>query len=310
MMKKIKFGVAILIFMLTITVSCKKDDGSPVVTVPPRDRGEEAIRAQAEIEEFLETHFYNYEEFQADPENFELKFDTIAGDNASKIPLMEQVTSKQVKDLVDNTVIYKLYYLKVREGGTEEQEHPHFCDRTTNTYDGRLLNLDLFDSSVIPVKFELVENPPTSGIIRGLQQAIIEFKGAEGEPIVNPDGTLSFENYGIGAVFIPSGLAYFQYPPPTGGLNSYDQVIFSFELFAFEVLDHDEDGIDSYMEDLNGDGYLFDNDTDADGVANYLDTDDDGDGRLTEYEIEIINGVVTFPDRNGNGIPDYLDPSI
>lgn len=308
MMTKIKYGVAIIILMLTITVSCKKDDDSGVIVDPPRDRGEEAIRAQAEIEAFLETHFYNYEEFQADPENFKLKFDTIAGDNASKTPLMEQVTSKQVKDLVDDSVIYKLYYLKVRVGGGDE--HPHFCDRTTNTYDGRLMNLDLFDSSVIPVKFDLVENPPTSGIIQGLQQAIIEFKGAEGEPIVNPDGTLSFMNYGIGAVFIPSGLAYFQYPPPTGGLNEYDQVIFSFELFAFEVLDHDGDGIDSYLEDLNGNGYLYDDDTDADGVSNYLDTDDDGDGRLTEYEIEIINGVVTFPDRNGNGIPDYLDPTI
>lgn len=308
MMTKIKYGVAILIMILTITVSCKKDDDDGPIVTPPRDRGEEAIRAQAEIETFLETHFYNYEEFQADPENFKLKFDTIAGDNALKIPLIDQVTFKEVKDFVDNTVVYKMYYLKVREGGGEE--HPHFCDRTTNTYDGRLMNLDLFDSSVIPVKFELVDNPPSPGIIQGLQQAIIEFKGAEGDPTVNPDGTLNFENYGIGAVFIPSGLAYFQYPPPTGGLNSYDQVIFSFELFDFEVLDHDNDGIDSYLEDLSGNGYLFDDDTDGNGVPNYLDNDDDGDGRLTEFEIEIINGEVTYPDRNGNGIPDYLDPSI
>jgi len=307
MMKKIKFGVAILILMLAVTVSCKKDEGAGTYIPPPRDRGEEAILAQAEIEEFLETHFYNYEEFEADPENFKLKFDTIAGDNASKTPLMQQVTSKEVKDVVDNSVVYKLYYLKVREGGGDE--HPHFCDRTTNTYDGRLMNLDLFDSAVVPVKFELVDNPPTSGIIRGLQQAIIEFKGAEGDPIINPDGTLTFENYGIGAVFIPSGLAYFQFPPP-GDLNEYNQIIFSFELFSFEVLDHDQDGIDSYMEDLNGNGYLYDDDTDADNVPNYLDTDDDGDGRLTEFEIEIINGVVTFPDRNGNGVPDYLDSSI
>ncbi len=307
-MAKIKYGVAFLIMILSITVSCKKDDDVDIPVIPPRDRGEEAARAQAEIETFLETHFYNYEEFQADPDNFKIKFDTIAGDNASKTPLMTQVTSKEVRDLVDNSVVYKLYYLKVREGGGDE--HPHFCDRTTNTYDGRLMNLDLFDSAVRPVKFELVENPPSAGIIRGLQQAIIEFKGAEGEPVINPDGTLTFYNYGIGAVFIPSGLAYFQYPPPNGGLKAYDQVIFSFELFDFEVLDHDQDGIPSYMEDLNGNGNLYDDDTDGDGVLNYLDTDDDGDGRLTKFEIEIINGVVTFPDRNGNGIPDYLDPSI
>ncbi len=29
----------------------------------------------------------------------------------------------------------------------------------------------------------------------------------------NPDGTLTFDDYGIGAVFIPSGLGYYNTPP-------------------------------------------------------------------------------------------------
>ncbi len=292
-----------MIGLLLITTSCKKDDDIPAPP-PPRDRGEEAIRAQAEIEEFLETHFYNYEDFQTDPENFKIKFDTIAGDNASKTPLIEQVDFVEVKDIIDTDVTYKLYYLNVRDGGGEK---PHFSDYTINTYEGRLMNLDLFDSSVIPVRFNLVDTPTSSGIIRGLQQAIIQFRGAS-NVISNPDGTLTFENYGIGAVFIPSGLAYYQYPPPTGGLNAYDQLIFSFELFESEVADHDNDGIPSYMEDLNGDGFLLNDDTDGTGGANYLDDDDDGDGRLTKYEIEIDgNGNITFPDVDGDGTPDYLD---
>lgn len=289
--------------MLAITVSCKKDE--PDTPLPePRDRGQEAIRAQAEIETFLETHFYNYEDFQIDPENFELKFDTIAGDNASKTPLMQQVTSKQVKDVVDKNVTYTLYYLNVRQGGGDK---PHFSDYTINTYDGRLMNLDLFDSSVIPVRFSLVDSQTSSGIIRGLQQAIIEFNGAA-NVITNPDGTLTFEDFGIGAVFIPSGLGYYQYPPGNGGLDPYDQLIFSFELFASEIADHDEDGIPSFMEDLNDNGYLFDDNTNGNSVPNYLDIDDDNDGRLTEYEIEIDgNGNITFPDTDGDGTPDYLD---
>ncbi|WP_271394086.1 FKBP-type peptidyl-prolyl cis-trans isomerase [Aequorivita sinensis] len=305
MMTKIKYGLAIFIAMLTITVSCKKDEDDGPEVIPPRDRGEEAIRAQAEIEEFLETHFYNYEDFQADPENFKLVFDTIAGDNASKTPLIEQVSYKEVIDAVDMDVKYKLYYLKVREGAGEQ---PNFSDYTINTYDGRFLNLELFDNSVIPVRFSLVDGPSSPGIIRGLQQAIIEFKGA-GNIISNPDGTLSFEDYGIGAVFVPSGLGYYQYPP-AGDLLPYDQLIFSFELFASEVADHDNDGIPSYMEDLNNNQILTDDDTDDNGVPNYLDNDDDGDGRLTEYEIEIIDGEIFFPDTNGNGIPDYLDPTV
>ena len=298
MMTKIKYGISLLVVMLCITVSCKKDQPEPYI-VPPRDRGDEAVRAQAEIEAFLENHFYNYEEFQADPENFKLKFDTIPKGNTTLIPLKDQVTYKEVVDRVDKSVTYKLYYLIVREGGGDK---PHFSDYTTNTYDGRLMNLDLFDSSVIPVRFDL------NSIVAGLQMIIPEFKGA-GNVISNSDGTLTFEDYGIGAVFIPSGLGYFQYPP-AGDLNPYDQLIFSFELFATELADHDGDGIPSYMEDINGNQYAIDDDTDGDGKSNFEDPDDDGDGRLTKFEIEIINGVITFPDKNGNGIPDYLDATI
>lgn len=298
MMTKIKYAFALLVIMLTISVSCKKDDDGGPVIIPPRDRGEEAIRAQAEIEAFLETHFYNYDEFLADPTNFKIKFDTIAGDNASKTPLMGQVDFKEVKDRADSDVTYKLYYLKIRDG---EGTQPNFSDYTINTYEGLLLNLDLFDSSVIPVRFDLTE------ILAGLQEAMIEFKGA-GNVISNPDGTLTFEDFGIGAVFIPAGLGYYQSPPPTGGLKAYDQLIFSFELFASEVSDHDGDGIPSYMEDLNNNEILLDDNTDGDSTANYQDIDDDNDGRLTEYEIEVDgDGNITFPDVDGDGTPDYLD---
>lgn len=306
-MIRIKYGFALLVTLLAITVSCKPDDDRPAPPPPPRDRGPEAVRAQAEIEAFLETHFYNYEDFQSDPENFKIIFDTIAGDNASKTPLMEQISFKEFKDVFDESVTYKLYYLKVREG---EGDRPHFSDYTTNTYEGRNLTLDLFDSAVTPVRFNLVDVGTTPGIIRGLQMALIEFKGAS-EVITNPDGTLSFENYGIGAVFVPAGLGYYQYPPSSGGVKPYEQLIFSFELYSREIADHDGDGIPSYMEDLNNNQYLKDDDTDGDGVPNYQDNDDDGDRRLTRDEI-IINedGTLEFPDRNGNGIPDYLDSSI
>ena len=65
-----------------------------------------------------------------------------------------------------------------------------------------------------------------------------------------------------------------------------------------------------YME-IDGEGYdaLYDYDTDEDGLPNYSDPDDDGDGKPTRDEI-IINedGSIEFPDSNGNGTPDYLDP--
>lgn len=308
-MSRIKYGFILLVTLFAFTVSCRKDDDSPPPPPPPRDRGEEAARAQVEIDSFLKTHFYNYLEFENPPADFDykIKFDTISGDNASKIPLMDQISFKEVKDVVDGSVVYKLYYLKVREGAGDR---PHFSDYTTNTYEGRTMTLDIFDSAVTPVRFNLVDDKTNPGIIRGLQLALIEFKGAS-NTITNPDGTLTFEDYGIGAVFVPAGLGYYQYPPSSQNIKPYDQLIFSFALFSREIADHDGDGIPSYMEDLNNNQYLVDDDTDGDGVPNYLDTDDDGDRRLTRDEI-IINedGSLEFPDKNGNGIPDYLDPSI
>ena len=42
--------------------------------------------------------------------------------------------------------------------------------------------------------------------------------------------------------------------------------------------------------------------------SNYVDPDDDGDGRPTEDEIEINeDGTITFPDTDGDGVVDYLD---
>ena len=86
-------------------------------------------------------------------------------------------------------------------------------------------------------------------------------------------------------------------------------------------MDHDGDGIPSYLEDLDGDKILFeqDDDFDGDGVPNYLDVDDDGDGVLTADEIEVNDanedGIITedeiiFTDTNNDGTPDYLDPDI
>ena len=309
MMIKIKYAFALLLAVMTVTHSCKKDDDRVDPPPPPKDRGPEAARAQIEIEEFLATHFYNYDEFQSDTQNFQIKFDTIAGVNADKTPLLEQVSSKLVKDIYDPSVEYKLYYLVVREGAGPK---PHFSDYVNITYDGRLMNLDLFDSSVVPLRLDMVDDRKNdrSGVIRGLQQALIMFGGPE-SITTNPDGSVTAVDYGIGSVFIPAGLGYYNYPPSSGGLKPYDQLIFSFGLYGSVIADHDGDGIPSYMEDLNGNGWLMDDDTDGDGKANYEDDDDDGDGRPTRNEI-IINedGSIEFPDTNGSGTPDYLDKTI
>ena len=103
-------------------------------------------------------------------------------------------------------------------------------------------------------------------------------------------------------------------------------LIFKFELYQSEINDHDFDGVPSYLEDIDGDGEVFNDDTDEDEIPDYADQDDDGDGTLTvEEDLEDIDlnvdsngdgdltndldgdGDPTNDDTDGDGIPNYLD---
>ena len=63
--------------------------------------------------------------------------------------------------------------------------------------------------------------------------------------------------------------------------------------------DDDNDGVNTALEDIDGDNNPANDDTDNDGTPDYLDTDDDGDGVLTSAEPG---------DADGSGTPDRLEP--
>ena len=76
------------------------------------------------------------------------------------------------------------------------------------------------------------------------------------------------------------------------------------------LVEEDDDGIPAEFEDINGNGDLDDDDTDMDGVPNYLDEDDDGDNVSTSNEDVDPNGDGDFSDAldtDGDGTPNYLD---
>jgi len=299
-MFKVKIFFAFLLFAV---LACGPDDEDTDL-VPPRDRGEEALAAQLEIEEFLETHFYNYEDFENPPAGFDykIKIDTIAGDNQGKTPLINDVESKNVFDRVDDDVSYKLYYLNVRQGAGDS---PEFPDVAILNYEGLALDLEAFDASDVPVAFDL------TAVVNGFQDVMTEFNAAD-TIIENPDGSITFENYGIGAMFLPSGLAYFNNPPSSSSIGSYDQLIFTFQLFETVQGDQDNDGVPSIYEDLDGNMQEENDDTDDDLTANYLDSDDDNDGIPTSQEIldedgNTITDPALYPDVDNDGEPDYLD---
>jgi FKBP-type peptidyl-prolyl cis-trans isomerase len=308
--KKLTYLLPLVVLVTFVFNACGNDDEDNGTTfVEARDRAIEKVDSTLEVEEYLETHFYNYEEFAAPAADFDfkIKFDTIAGENSDKIALINQVESKMVQDRINETVQYKLYFLKALVG---EGESPDFPDIVRINYEGTYVSNEesqegivLFDSSVSPIQFDLTQ------IVNGLQDALTEFKAGTGF-ITNPDGTVAYENFSVGAVFMQSGLGYYVSPPAGSAVTIplYSQLIFSFQLFEREIGDQDMDGIPSVMEDLNNNGLEEDDNTDGDALLNFLDADDDNDGRPTEDEI-IINedGSITFPDEDNDGVVDYLD---
>ncbi|MCH3885074.1 hypothetical protein [Tenacibaculum aquimarinum] len=98
-----------------------------------------------------------------------------------------------------------------------------------------------------------------------------------------------------------------------GSIPGNSNLIFYIELWDIVVnTDHDQDGIPSIEEDLDGDGDPRNDDTDENFIANYGDADDDGDGKLTKEEDRNGDGDPRndFNDPDNPTIPDYLNPNI
>jgi len=84
----------------------------------------------------------------------------------------------------------------------------------------------------------------------------------------------------------------------------------SFFINVIACANTDEDGVSDSDEDLNSNGNLADDDTDSDGIPNYMDNDDDNDGVLTINEDYNLNGDPTDDDTDNSGIADYLEASV
>lgn len=314
---------SVLIILGLITSCAEDDDGLGLVQVPPRLLSEVALEDEEEIRAFLQTHFYNYEEFEAPPADFDFKIriDTITGVNSEKTPLSQQVDSLIINvsseqfNLGDDEedVPHKLYFVNVRGG---EGQSPTVADSTLIKYEGSLLDGTRFDAVS---DFFWQELP---FFIQGFAHGAAALRtGTTDGLVINPDGTSRFTNSGIGLLFIPSGLAYFN-SPPSSTIEAYDPLIFSIELGLFvEDTDNDDDGIPSILEDLNEDLNLFNDNTDNNAeneqgllfrLPNFRDADDDGDGVLTRTEISDADGniIIPYPDSNNDGTPDYLDADV
>lgn len=282
--------------LLALVSSCKKDEDDGGSSFIEADRTEQQVIDGDSLIEYLQTHYYNSSTFET-PGNYHVS-DIII----SESPLDENgnpntllIDAVQIGTTTHFDTEYTYYYLRLNEGGGDS---PNFSDDIRVNYTGMLQNDEIFDSAVNPVTFDLLN------LIQGWRLVMPAFRGAENF-VDGGDGTIAFNNYGLGVMFLPSGLAYFASPPL--GVTRYANLVFKFELYQTEVNDHDNDLVPSYLEDLDANGNLFDDDTDGDDIPNFLDNDDDGDGTLTRFEDLNNDGNPLNDDSDSDGIPNFLD---
>ncbi|OUU47148.1 MAG: hypothetical protein CBC28_07410 [Flavobacteriaceae bacterium TMED68] len=253
-LKKISFCFIVVLISL---YSCKKEEE----IVPPRDVAEQVSEEEIKLEQFLSSHFYNYEQFESSDIPLEISIDTITFPNQEKTALINQVIKQFVKvktssgDLIDHPI----YTLIAKEGSGQS---PSRADSTYVSYKGMLLSKSQFDSSLEPIWFDL------TAVVRGFREGLGLFKS--GEFTVDQNNVATFSNYGQGIIFMPSGLGY--YNNNSGSIPEYSPLIFIINLYLVKKTDHDGDGILSGLEyDNDGDG--LPDDSDEDGLADYLDAD-------------------------------------
>jgi hypothetical protein len=321
-----------LIFIATITlVSCSKEDSG---RQPLRDYSEQYVKDLASIETFMKTHYMTVVNNPGATDDQDVTF-TLIPEGGTQVSIWDQTTypiaSREVTvKQNDEDITYKIYYIKLREGSGPNSNSPCNVDRVLTAYKGEYIfeKVEEDDNgnevrTIISKEFETLVNPQTyfnlTGVIRGWSEIFPLFKS--GSYNSNQDGTISYTNFGAGIMLIPSGLAYFG--SSTGGIPSYSPLIFNFKLYEIDRVDQDGDGIFSYQEDLNGDGYVLrleegvinPDDTDGDETPDFLDTDDDGDFFTTKSETsyvhpnDLLEKVRYYP-FNGAAIDDPTTPFV
>lgn len=335
---KLKLSLFALVCFSVIISSCDDDNSDDPTLVQERDRTEQQAADKDTLQNYFQNHYYNSSVLNAlaNPSIEDLVITKLA--EGETVPQGSTLLSTpgvlDVKTTTHLDVEYEYYILQIREGLGEDQ--PKFSDKVRVNYEGTLLDATVFDSTSNPTDFDMIY------LITAWGRVLPEFKTSNAY-IENGDGTASYEGYGFGVMFVPSGLAY--YSSFVNGIPSYSSLIFKFELLQTKTNDHDNDYIPSYMEDIDTNLDLNNDDSDANSNPNFLDTDDDGDGTRTyrELGVETYNQstkaelqeelqaltladnqfvgpiiyetdgtftarVITLVDSDNDGMPNYLDP--
>ncbi|PZX92778.1 FKBP-type peptidylprolyl isomerase [Flavobacterium aquariorum] len=317
-MSKIKFYFILLIATIITISSCSKDSSEPIA--PPKPYAEQYPIDIAIIEDYLKANYITVVNNPGALNDQDVTIATLDADHPTSI-WDQKVYPLKSRNVELNGIVYKMYYLVLRQGVNES---PCNVDGVFTAYKGNYLARETVSgtttTTITSTLFQEVKSPNAIfelySTIRGWKEFFPQLK--YGTSTSNANGTVSYNDFGAGVMFLPSGLGY--YSKAQEGIPAYSPLVFSVKLFAIQRTDYDSDGIPSFQEDRDGDGYMWVkselqdgvstnlDDTDSDGTPDFLDFDDDGDNYATRGEIKDANGKY-YP-YNGASVDDPSTPDI
>jgi hypothetical protein len=310
-LKKIFNTVTISSFVAIFLMFSCSDNTDDTVVTPPRAYDVEYAYDKAVIDTYLNDYTFDYASYLLDASKNVVfsKFDS----NAPKPKLMSLLNATTfpkllVKEVALHDITYKVYYLFINEGVTAKK--PSRVDDVLVGYRGFYLENQLGTLGTV-TDFENNPYPTTlfslGTVIRGWGEILPLFGTGTIDATAPANNPTSYTNYGVGAIFIPSGLGYFN--QATTSIPSYSPLVFTIKLYDVKRADQDGDKIESMNEIVrNADDTFTFTDTDVDGIPDYLDTDDDNDGVTTINEIKNGNTFYSFDNIPGcNGL--NIDPA-
>lgn len=322
-MHKFKFYLILLVTGLGF-ISCNKDDDTHPIIIDPRPYAHQFGYDIDLIKTYLKKHYIKEvidHPGQVDDQDIILAEidNTTTQQSLWDSPLLDSLKINR------NDLEYTVYYLNTREGTGEA---PTRGDDVLFNYDGLYLDYQSKRDTIDGVigtyttakanRFQMVIFPqayfPVGGLVTGWSELFPLLKPGQAAPSV-PGQPQTYLNFGAGLIFIPSALAYYsqvQYSS-TGAIiiPEYSCLLFKYKFFDMRRGDQDNDGILSIYEDRNQNGIFTDDDTDGDGIPDYLDPDDDGDGFNTKVETRyLVNGDAVYYPYNGAAVDDPATEGI
>ena len=200
------FLVFILCFSFT---NCGNNEGPDVI--PLRDYQVQYDSDIAKIEDYLKTHAITVINNPGFSDDQDVTYTEVTEGDPTSLWL-DTTNPLLSRTVALHDITYKIYYIKLRQGGGALDNKPRPCDvdAILASYEGSYIFNSADTNELKTFEFESVPFPQNNlnleSVIKGWREIFPEFNS--GDFVDNIGNPTTYSDFGAGIMFLPSGLGY------------------------------------------------------------------------------------------------------